>query len=266
MSTRNLRSLLQRSWPLLEQQLSSRSAAATSETSLFVRRLAQQSSRPGVGKGPVSFKTLLVTLFAGAGIVAGARAYEQTKVQNISAKSQQVVGKAAVGGPFRLIDQDGKPFTDRDLLGEFSLLYFGFTYCPDICPDELEKMMEALDVVEKKTSRQVLPVFISVDPERDTPKQMKEYVTEFHPRLIGLTGDLENVKKTSKLFRVYYHKTDEGSKDYLVDHSIIMYLMDPNGEFVTFYGKNYTMEQLSDSIAEHITKWRTEHPEYGTSG
>ena len=138
----------------------------------------------------------------------------------------ETAGKAAIGGPFELIDQSGKAFTDKDLLGKFALVYFGFTYCPDICPDELEKMTAAIDEVgmqprpppsqspyiqhawlqmlcsltttscyaEKQTGLQVQPVFISIDPERDSVKQVSSYVSEFHPRLIGLTGPLDKVK------------------------------------------------------------------------
>ena len=138
----------------------------------------------------------------------------------------ETAGKAAIGGPFELVDQSGKSFTDKDLLGKFALIYFGFTYCPDICPDELEKMSAAIDEVgmhpcpppsqsrdiqyawsqplssltatfcyaEKQTGLQVQPVFISIDPERDSVKQVSSYVSEFHPRLIGLTGPLDKVR------------------------------------------------------------------------
>lgn len=124
-------------------------------------------------QAPVTFRSLMLTLFAGAGVVAVARHYQQEKVQQMMVKTQETVGKAAVGGPFSLTDQDGKRFTDKNLLGEFSMLYFGFTHCPDICPDELEKLAEAIDMVDNKTGRKVLPVFISVDPERDTPKKVR---------------------------------------------------------------------------------------------
>lgn len=213
-------------------------------------------------EGPITFRSLMVTLFAGAGIVAAARAYQQDKMQERMAKTQETVGKAAVGGPFRLVDTNGKPFTERNLVGEFSVLYFGFTHCPDICPDELEKLAAAVDAVEGSTGRRLLPVFISVDPERDTPQLVRQYVREFHPRMVGLTGDVDSVKAASKAYRVYYHKTTDSDKDYLVDHSIIMYLLSPEGEFVTFYGKNFTVEQLSASIAENVAKWAADHPDY----
>lgn len=210
----------------------------------------------------MSMKVLLMSMMAGAGMLAGIQQYKDQKMQRISQNSQQVVGKAAVGGAFELVDYDGKKFTEKDLLGEFALLYFGFTFCPDICPDELEKIAEMITAVQEKTGVKVTPVFISVDPERDTPAKVKEYVKEFHRDMLGLTGDIESVKKVSKLYRVYYSKTGDSKDDYLVDHSIIHYLINPEGEFVTFYSKAYTSEQLTESVLGHLADWQDTHPEY----
>lgn len=220
---------------------------------------AQQQAAAGApgpagrgGKSPISFNSMILGVAAFLGIVAVAQHKAQERVDDMMRRSQKVVGKAAVGGPFALVDQDGKPFTHLDLLGKWSVLYFGFTFCPDICPDELEKLAEAMDIVERDYKEQVLPVFISIDPQRDTPQKVKEYVREFHPRLIGLTGSEEAVKSVSKAYRVYFHKTSDDPDDYLVDHSIITYLVDPDGEFVTFYGKNFDAAGLAKSIGGHI--------------
>ncbi|EIE27272.1 SCO1-SenC-domain-containing protein [Coccomyxa subellipsoidea C-169] len=167
---------------------------------------------------------------------------------------QESAGVAAIGGHFDLLDQDGKKFTHENLIGNYSLLYFGFTNCPDICPDELEKLATAIDAVEKQTGQKVLPVFITVDPERDSVPKVREYVKQFHPRLIGLTGPQDKVKAAAKAYRVYYTKTNDDPKDYLVDHSIIMYLLDPKGQFVSFYGKNHTVPELADKISIVISK------------
>ncbi|KAF8065658.1 HCC1 [Scenedesmus sp. PABB004] len=218
-------------------------------------------------KSPITFNSMLVGIGCFLAVVAAAQNKAQQKVEGMMQRSQEVVGKAAVGGPFALIDQDGRPFTHEDLRGAFSVLYFGFTHCPDICPDELEKLAAALDRIEAATGGyQVRPVFISVDPARDSPRAVKAYVREFHPRLVGLTGSEEAVRATSKAFRVYFHKTGESEADYLVDHSIIMYLLDPAGEFVTFYGKNFTAEQLADSISAHITRWQAANGGAGGGG
>tara|TARA_X000000368_G_scaffold396066_1_gene364057 strand:- start:17 stop:745 length:729 start_codon:yes stop_codon:yes gene_type:complete len=220
---------------------------------------------------PVGWKSLLLLIATGSGVLFFFENEKKRRMKSI-AENQKGVGKAAVGGPFELINAaTNKKFTDKDLLGNFSLIYFGFTTCPDICPDELEKMAEVIDIVEKETEKQnsnpdnnassssslkrtpLVPVFISIDPERDTAKVVKEYVKEFHPKLIGLTGSKEQCAKAARAYRVYYHKTNESSKDYLVDHSIIMYLIDKNGDFVAFYGKNYEARPMAMSILEHMS-------------
>ncbi|KAL0336751.1 UNVERIFIED_CONTAM: protein SCO11, mitochondrial [Sesamum calycinum] len=162
------------------------------------------------------------------------------------------VGKAAIGGPFNLIDHNGKSVTDKDFLGKWNLIYFGFTHCPDICPDELQKLASAIDKIKEKSGLEVVPVFISVDPERDTVEQVREYVKEFHPKLIGLTGSPDEVKNAARAYRVYYMKTEEEGSDYLVDHSIVMYLMDPNMQFVKFFGKNVDTTSLADGVIQEI--------------
>ena len=218
---------------------------------------------------PVGWKSLLLLMATGSGVLFFFENEKKRRMKSI-AENQKGVGKAAVGGPFELINAaTNKKFTDKDLLGNFCLIYFGFTTCPDICPDELEKMAEVIDIVEKETEKQnsndnnasssslkrtpLVPVFISIDPERDTAKVVKEYVKEFHPKLIGLTGSKEQCAKAARAYRVYYHKTNESSKDYLVDHSIIMYLIDKNGDFVAFYGKNYEARPMAMSILEHMS-------------
>jgi len=171
-------------------------------------------------------------------------------------KQGQSVGKAAIGGPFALVNAaNGKTFTDKDLHGQFALLYFGFTHCPDICPDELLKVAEVVDLVEKDTSVQIQPVFISIDPARDTVSQVKRYVSEFHPRLMGLTGSKEATTAAAKGYRVYYSKVEETEQDYLIDHSIITYLVDPSGDFVSFYGKNTEAKAMAEAISAQIVQW-----------
>ncbi|KAF3586688.1 hypothetical protein F2Q69_00032144 [Brassica cretica] len=165
-------------------------------------------------------------------------------------------GKAAIGGPFSLIRDDGKRITEKDLMGKWTILYFGFTHCPDICPDELIKLAAAIDKIKEKSGVDVVPVFISVDPERDTVQQVHEYVKEFHPKLIGLTGTPEEIKSVARSYRVYYMKTEEEDSDYLVDHSIVMYLMSPEMNFVKFYGKNHDVDSLTDGVVKEIRQYR----------
>lgn len=219
------------------------------------------SSEAAQTRGPVSYISLALTVGTGGGLLYWFTREKDKKMEKLATKSV-VVGNAAIGGPFELVDTSGRPFTDKDLLGEFALMYFGFTFCPDVCPEELEKIAAAADAIEKSTGRQVQLVFLSVDPERDGVEQVREYVREFHPRMIGLTGSLDKTKAAAAGYRVYYNKTNDAGDDYLVDHSIITYLINPEGKFVTFYGKNYTKEEMAGSIADHLRAWRDQHPDY----
>lgn len=142
---------------------------------------------------PVSFLSLGLTLATGAGLYLWFQQQQDKKIV-AAQKSTTVVGAAAIGGPFQLVDHRGRPFSDKDLLGRWTLLYFGFTQCPDICPEELEKIVEAKQLAEKETGTKLTTVFVSVDPERDTVAQVAEYVKEFDPDMIGLTGTLEQVR------------------------------------------------------------------------
>jgi protein SCO1/2 len=175
---------------------------------------------------------------------------------SIAVKEGPSAGKAAIGGPFSLIRDDGKRVTEKNLMGKWTILYFGFTHCPDICPDELIKLAAAIDKIKENSGVDVVPVFISVDPERDTVQQVHEYVKEFHPKLIGLTGSPEEIKSVARSYRVYYMKTEEEDSDYLVDHSIVMYLMSPEMNFVKFYGKNHDVDSLTDGVVKEIRQYR----------
>lgn len=149
------------------------------------------------------------------------------------------VAGADIGGPFSLVDGDGKTVTEKDFAGEYKLIYFGFTYCPAICPTELQKIAQAMKQIEAERpelAAKVQPIFISVDPERDTPEVMREYVKLYHPRLIGLTGSTEQIKDVKKKYRIYSAKQyTEGSTDYTVDHSSFIYLMGPEDTLLGIY-------------------------------
>lgn len=131
--------------------------------------------------------------------------------RHVLAAGKQVIGtgKPSLGGPYVLVDHDGRPFSSEQLRGQYSLLYFGFTFCPDICPNELVKMGQVIDLLDKDTSLpRVQPVLISVDPNRDTVAQMRAYIRDFHPRMIGLTGTPQQIKKATKSFRVFFDVVD----------------------------------------------------------
>ena len=142
-------------------------------------------------------------------------------------------GTALVGGPFTMVDQDGRQVTEKDFLGKYMLVFFGYTFCPDVCPTELQVMTAAIDQLGSAADR-IQPVFVSIDPARDTPSVLKSYVQNFGSRLIGLTGTADQVAGIARAYRVYYAKAGNASSadDYLMDHSSIIYLMGPDGRFV----------------------------------
>jgi protein SCO1/2 len=151
------------------------------------------------------------------------------------AEANKGIGKPLVGGSFHLVDHNGKDFSDADLKGKYTLVYFGFTHCPDICPEELDKMAGMIDLVKEKNGEGVLkPIFISCDPARDTPEVIRSYLKEFHGDILGMTGTWEEVKEVCKAYRVYFSTPPDvkPGQDYLVDHSIYFYLM---GEFCIFF-------------------------------
>ena len=153
-----------------------------------------------------------------------------------------------VGGPFTLIDHTGKTVTEKDFAGKYLLIYFGFTYCPAICPTELQKMNQALKQIGPAADR-VQPLFITIDPERDTQAVMQAYVPQFHPRLIGLTGTTEQIGDALEGWRVYARKVeDPAMADYTMDHSSYIYFMDPDGQLLGLYGTDSTPADIAAGI------------------
>lgn len=157
---------------------------------------------------------------------------------------------SAIGGPFRLVDQDGKPFTEANLRGKWHLVFFGYTHCPDTCPTTLNELALALDKLGAKKGR-VDIVFISVDPERDTPDLLKSYIASFDAPIVALTGTPDDIKQATKAFRVYYAKHQprpDGRYD--MDHSAVIYIMDPQGRFTA----TLTPDTPADQMAQRLEK------------
>ena len=149
-------------------------------------------------------------------------------------RNGQVTELAAVGGPYTLTDQNGKPRSDRDFRGRWMLLYFGYTYCPDVCPTTLAKVASALQKLGPAAEK-IAPVFITIDPARDTPSVLKTYLAQFDPRFVGLTGTEAQIAKVAHSYRVYFAKHPLDGGNYAMDHSSVIYLIDPNGNFVKAY-------------------------------
>lgn len=158
---------------------------------------------------------------------------------------------AAIGGPFRLINQDGQTVTDQDLRGRPFLVFFGFTHCPEICPTTLFEVSEIFRKLGPDGDR-ARAIFITVDPERDTPKALKEYLSSFDPRLLGLTGDLDSIAAVAKSYRAIYRKVPLEQGGYTMDHTAIVYLMDKQGRFVAPFSLKRTSEASAAELRKHL--------------
>lgn len=162
---------------------------------------------------------------------------------------------AKIGGSFTLTNQDGGKTSDSDLVGQYRIMYFGYSYCPDVCPVDLQKVMQGLAFAEKsepELAKKIQPIFVTIDPERDGPEQLKQYVSAFHPRLIGLTGSADEIAEVAKKFLIIYNRRDvEGMSEYLMDHSRQAYLFGPQGEPLAMLPYDGT----PDEVAAEIQRW-----------
>jgi protein SCO1 len=160
-------------------------------------------------------------------------------------------GEATIGGPFTLVDQDGKTKTEADFRGKFMLIYFGYSFCPDVCPTTLQEMADAFDKLGSKKSR-VVPVFITVDPARDTPHVLKDYLKSFGPEFVGLTGDTKQIAQAARVYRVFIRKHPLPGGNYSMDHSGVIYLMGPDGRFLTYYEDEIGPDRMADDLRKRL--------------
>ncbi|KAL7080094.1 hypothetical protein ACQ4LE_000426 [Meloidogyne hapla] len=191
----------------------------------------------------------------------------QKKIDERERSRKMMIGRAKIGGEWELTNMEGKLEGSKDLLGKWLLIYFGFTNCPDICPVEIEKLVDVIDILDREGSKvDILPVFISVDPERDTIERVRRYCAEFSPKLRGFTGTKEQVGKVTKAFRIYHSegprtkgvkKTDPD--DYIVDHTVICYLIDPDGQFHDYFGQNRRAREIATVIKMKALQWDMKH-------
>jgi len=217
---------------------------------------AEKADKPAPGGGPsrrIAYIVLVVMVSVGILVWRQYLPSEQpsgTSTSPSTSTSTAIVGKPKIGGAFTLVDQDGKTVTDADFRGQYLLVYFGYTFCPDVCPTSLSVIADAMDLIGDKADR-VTPIFITVDPKRDTPEQMKMYVEYFHPKLVGLTGSEDQVAAAAKAYKVYYAKVGDGD-EYLMDHSSITYLMGPDGDFIAHFSHGVDAEEMADRLKEII--------------
>lgn len=164
-------------------------------------------------------------------------------------------GNALVGGAFEATDHTGKRVTNEDFAGKYALYYFGYTYCPDVCPAELQVISAALNEVPD-AANSIRVIFVSIDPARDTPEIMKDYVANFWPGTVGLTGSEEDIRNVAGKFRVYYNKVaqdgDSSGDDYLMDHSSFVYLMGPDGKFIRHFPYGTSADDLAKALKSEI--------------
>jgi protein SCO1/2 len=165
----------------------------------------------------------------------------------------ETTGKALIGGPFTLVDQTGRTVTDQDFRGRYMLVFFGFTHCPDVCPAELQVMSASLDELGPKAD-EIVPIFITLDPERDTQEAMGAFVKNFGSRFVGLTGSPEAIAAAADAYRVAYAKIYEDTRkpDYSIDHSGLVYLMGKDGEYITQFPYGTPAAKMTETLRRYL--------------
>jgi protein SCO1/2 len=206
---------------------------------------------------PLSPETRMTKLYAGlaaasiAALLGGSAWYVLTERAGdpfAECRQGQIAG-GDIGGPFILVNTKGETVTDAQVLTKPSLVYFGYTFCPDVCPFDMARNAEAVDLLDAR-GLDVTPVFISIDPERDTPEALADYEINMHPKLVALTGTPEQVRAAATAYRTVYKKQESDDPDfYLVDHMTFTYLMLPGAGFVDFFRRDLTSEQMAESVA-----------------
>ncbi len=198
-------------------------------------------------------QALIPYLLLFAALAGGSIWHESENVPGLG--RSVITGQADIGGPFKLIDHTGKPVTEADFRGRYLLIYFGYSFCPDVCPTTLAVMAQALDKLGPE-ARRVTPVFITIDPERDTPKVLADYMKAFGPSFVGLTGSVDAIKDAEKKYRVYAVKKPldpaKPKAGYGMDHSSVLYLMGPNGKLISFYDEAISPDNLAKELRQKI--------------
>ena len=212
---------------------------------------------------------IVLAVFAVAGLVAAGALWRlgDLRQQSATVTEESVPAPATTdefGGPFALTDQNGMRRTDAEFRGKYMLIFFGYTYCPDVCPTTLAVEAEALDQIGERASR-VVPIFITVDPRRDTPDKLKSYLSGFEPQppssrmgFVGLTGTAEEIEQVADAYEVFYQahldgRFGGGGQDYSVDHTGNVYLMSPEGKFVAYYSQGISPDELAADLMMKVT-------------
>jgi cytochrome oxidase Cu insertion factor (SCO1/SenC/PrrC family) len=204
----------------------------------------------GVLKNMFKTKEALIPYLLLAACVAGGVLWHESEL--LPKLGHTIVsGKIAVGGPYALTDQDGRPRSSTDFRGKFQLIYFGYSFCPDVCPTTLAIMAAAMDKLGTAQDR-IVPIFITIDPERDNPAVLKKYLAAFGPRFVGLTGAPDKIAQVEKEYRVFAKKQKLQGGTYSMDHSSVIYLMGPDGKLVSFYDEAASPDDLAKDLREKL--------------
>jgi protein SCO1/2 len=200
----------------------------------------------------MNLRTARIAAFAALGLAVLISAAGFLYWHRDGSSAAPTAGLTAIGGPFTLTDQNGRAVSDQDFRGKLMLVYFGYTFCPDACPTALLQMGQALDRLGP-AGEAVQPVFITIDPARDTQAQLHTYASNFHPRLVALTGTPQQIAQAAKAYRVYYAKAaDSGTTEYLMDHTSIIYLMSRDGRYLTHFTHQSTPDQMAAAIRKYL--------------
>lgn len=206
----------------------------------------------GKSASGLSPRLLLVAALLAAFIILGSAAFLAVELHDNGKGAAGTLLGSAIGGSFTLVDQNGKTVTNTALEGKWLLVYFGYTHCPDACPTTLNDIALALQDLGAQRD-EVRPVFITIDPERDTPQVMKDYVTAFDAPILALTGTAAEVAQAAKNYRVYYAKHPEAGGDYSMDHSSVVYVMDPKGRFTASFAGEDPPAQIAERLKKLLT-------------
>ncbi len=211
-----------------------------------------EPNQPAIKRIRLIHRAAWVTLAIISIVVIGRVAWQTFMPEPVPTAKE--VGKALIKSEFDLVNHNGERVTHKSYPGKWQLVFFGYTFCPDVCPTTLVTVSEVIDRLGED-ARNIIPFFITVDPERDTAEIMADYVKAFHPKLIGLTGSVDQVQSAANSFRVYYAKAPQkdAPEDYLMAHSGYIYLMSPNGEYVSHYSdNNNTSTEIADAIHQRL--------------
>ncbi len=206
--------------------------------------------------GQKTFAIVVVSVVAVSIVAAGVWTITRDRSGDVFANCRDGVvagGAGAIGGPFTLTDQTGQTVTDADVFSRPALVYFGYTFCPDVCPIDVTRNAEAIDILQDK-GFDIRPVFITIDPDRDTPEALLEYASYMHPDLLSLTGTHAQIKAASLAYKTYYKKQETGDEFYLMDHSTFSYLVLPETGFANFFRREETPEHVAETAACFLQK------------